>query len=133
MKPFLKSLQEKSNAAKEQVAFFGALAITGIIATFWIVSLPQQLAARPVSNEAAQVSAVEREGAFSQFFKGAKAQLAAVLASAPLATTTASSTSPATTTNNAIIIPTLSTEEARRLNPTPILIGTTSASIVEGE
>jgi hypothetical protein len=122
MRQFLNELRHKPKRVKDQIAFLGASVVTGCIALVWLVSLQaQEVVAVP---EDSIESLEESRGAFAQFFGTARTQLANVFSGAEeelLATTTL----PQATTSS-VIVPQLTPETARRLNPTPILIGTTS-------
>lgn len=123
----LTELRNKSKATKDSLAFFGASVVTGIIALLWLLSFSQPTT--PPATSADSISLEETRGAFAQFFTGAKAQLGSLLPSDETTSSTASTTvdtQPAA--SSSIIIPTLTPEEVRRLNPIPIIIETSSST-----
>tara|TARA_B100000508_G_scaffold140158_1_gene140347 strand:- start:1169 stop:1588 length:420 start_codon:yes stop_codon:yes gene_type:complete len=134
---WLSNLRQQPKAYRQRVAFVGAVSMTAVIALMWSVSLPQRLST--IGNVVEEPNE-ETQSSFNRFFADVREQVAVVgdsvatlrqgADSQPATTsppTASSTTSTASTTPN-IVIPQLTPEEARRLNPQPVLIATTSAT-----
>lgn len=123
---FIDQLRQKPKRAKDQIAFIGASMITGCIALVWLVSLQAQ---EVVTLPTESIETIEESrGAFAQFFGAARQQLGAVFTVAEEvgeAAVPSTTTLPAAATSS-VVVPQITPETARRLNPTPILIGTSS-------
>ncbi len=125
MKQWLRDMRNKSKAAKDRLAFFGAVLFTGVVAGFWMLSFHASV---PTVVED-KGSFDETKSAFATFFKSAKVQMATVLQRDDM-----SATSTATTTISerapAIVMPDLSSSSPVRVEH-PILIATSSATTTE--
>lgn len=130
--------RKKPKVVRQQYAFWGAVGITGVIATFWLMSLPAHFA----QLSGGQSEEFEKQrGAFGKFWDDAKGTVAAVMEARKNVDDVATTTTPIQEeqeVNTQVVMPELSPEtiEAARerlnalMNPPPrqILIATTSST-----
>lgn len=137
MYEWLRKLQNQPKAQRQQIAFGGAVCITGIIAMVWLVSLPERLT--ETNSTTAQTEDASRP-LFGELFSGVREQVgnvrgafaqlqeAETAATSTPETTASSTTATSTATSSNIVVPTVDAETARRYNARPILIATSSAT-----
>lgn len=122
----LSTLRKKPRAVRQNYALGGAVGITLVITIVWFSTLSDRYQIAAIED-----SVEETGGAFKHFFVSVKSQFASIktaVESIPAATENggvATTTEPASTTP-AIVVPTLSDQEIRNLNPRTILIATSS-------
>jgi len=75
MLKWIERTRKKPRAVRDQYAFMGAIAITGIIALGWLVTLPIRFDGVTLEMDSIE----ESRGAFSQFLTNTRDQAAAIL------------------------------------------------------
>jgi len=137
MRRWLENLQHRPKSYRQRFAFGGAMAVTGVIMTVWLVSLPERFAELAQTSEESPVTDDEVQG----FLAGVRDQVAAVgatftslrTADTPANESGGREPATATTTRSAtsspsVVVPTLSSSTVRQLNPRPVRIATSSAT-----
>jgi hypothetical protein len=140
MMDWLDRLRQKPKTVRDKAAFFGAAAVTGLIAFGWVTTLPGHFATID-SKDSPEKEAV---GAFSKFFSEAKANLASAIVSTKvkseeekmIATSTdeknvVSNQINASSSQKSVTMPDLSKENVEVLNyvkPRVVIISTTTAT-----
>lgn len=125
---YLDHLRTKPKEARQRVAFFTALALTLVVGGIWSLTLPARFA------NTGEIASAEGTKPFAGFVNGLKAQWGTLRNQASTIAATVGTT---TATSSALInLETLleATSTPPLPAPTPILIGTTTASgTVTGE
>lgn len=122
----LDNLRTKQKEVRKQVAFFSAIAFTGVIALVWTLTLPERFA------EIDKFAEAETKAPFSGMWQQVKKRFGEVPQPAAVVATDMASTSEditATSTFDALLLLSTSTDEVLPTpKPIPVLIGTTSSS-----
>ena len=118
---YLDHLRTKPKEARQRVAFFTALALTLVIGGVWSLTLPARFA------NTGDLASAEGTRPFAGFFNGLKDQWGTLRNQASTIAATVGTTT-ATSTEMINIETLLEGTSTPSVKPTPILIGTTTAS-----
>ena len=121
----LDNLREKPKAVRQRIAFLTAISFTLVIGGIWTLTLPARFADETLAQSEGTKPFAGMFSGFREQFSALRQQASAVVGA--VSSTTATTT--VATTSDMIDIRTLiATSTPPEPQPTPILIGTTSAS-----